>query len=65
MRVSAAYLERVGRDWQKAFRAAHGKTAPAIIYERGWFKIENSAGTKYRRATIEQMTKVLRKGFDD
>lgn len=63
MRVSAAYLERVAKDWQKAFQEAHDKPAPAVVWEKGWFRIENSWRPRYRRATLEAMTKTLRKGF--
>lgn len=67
MRVSAAYLERVARDWQQAFQQAHGKDAPAVVWEKGWFRINNESGwhPRYRRATLEAMTKTLRKGFKD
>jgi len=66
MRVSAAYLERVAKDWQHAFEAAHGKPAPQIRWSRGWFRIgDGPLGTGYRRTKLEQMTKVLRKGFTD
>jgi len=66
MRVSAAHLERVARDWQRAFEDAHGKTAPTVEWVRGWFRIGNGTIRKgYRRADLEQMTKVLRKGFKD
>jgi hypothetical protein len=64
MRVSASYLERVARDWQHAFEAAHGKPAPSIIWQKGWFVIE-STRWRYRRAAIEEMTKTLRKGFTE
>ena len=63
MRVSAAYLERVAKNWQDAFAKAHEKTAPPVTWERGWFTIGNERRHKYRRAQLEQMTKVLRKGF--
>lgn len=66
MRVSAAYLERVARDWQLAFVKAHGRSAPHIEWVRGWFRIGVGPYRQgYRRAQLEQMTKVLRKGFDD
>jgi hypothetical protein len=65
MRVSAAYLERVAREWQAAYVEAHDKSAPAIVWERGWFRIFNDSRwrPRYRRATIEAMTKTLRKSF--
>lgn len=64
MRVTTAYLERVARDWQAAFASAHGKTAPAIRWSRGWFRIgDGPLGKGYRRTELEQMTKTLRKGF--
>lgn len=65
MRVSAAYLERVARNWQAAFTEAHGKTAPPITWAKGWFTIKQTTARKYRRTQIEAMTKVLRKGFKD
>lgn len=67
MRVTTGYLEKVARDWQAAFEVAHGKTAPAVTWERGWFKIDHRAGytRRYRRAALEEMTKVLRRGFND
>ena len=59
MRVTASYLERVARDWQKAYAAANdGKMAPAVRWEKGWFIVE---GFRYRRAKLEMMTGVLRK----
>jgi len=65
MRVTAAYLERVARDWQSAYAKAHERTAPPVTWVRGWFTIGNERRAKYRRAQLEQMTKVLRKGFTD
>lgn len=65
MRVTAGYLERVAKDWQQAFENAHGKPAPPITRKGGWFTIKQSTEHKYRRAQIEQMTKVLRNGFKD
>ena len=64
MRVSAARLEGVAKEWQAAFSEAHGKTAPSITLENGWFQIGDDR-PKYRRWQIERMTKVLRAGFDD
>jgi len=52
VRVTAGYLERVARDWQKAFREANGKDAPAVTWEKGWFKID---GKRYRRRALEEM----------
>lgn len=66
MRVTTAYLERVIRDWQQAFQKAHGKQAPIVRWSKGWFRIgDGPLGKGYRRTQLEQMTKVLRKGFDD
>jgi len=65
MRVSAGYLERVAKDWQNAYAKAHERTAPSVTWEKGWFTIGNERRSKYRRAKLEQMTKVLRKGFTD
>lgn len=66
MKVSAGYLERVARDWQKAFEAAHNKPAPPIVWERGWFRVDQGTyKPRYRRAKVEEMTKVLRRGFTD
>lgn len=66
MRVSASYLERVARDWQQAFQRAHGRSPPAVEWVRGWFRIGVGPFRQgYRRAQLEQMTKVLREGFDD
>jgi hypothetical protein len=62
MRVSASYLEKVAKDWQRAFTEANGKVAPAVTWERGWFKIDGGQW-RHRRATLEEMTKTLRKGF--
>lgn len=56
MRVTAAYLERVARDWQSAYAKAHDKMAPPVTWERGWFTISNERRPKYRRAQLEQMT---------
>lgn len=57
MRVTAAYLERVARDWQKAYRAANDKDPPPVIWEKGWFKV----GTiRYRRQRLEEMTRNLK-----
>jgi hypothetical protein len=61
VRVSAAYLERVARDWQDAYCAAHQKPAPHIVWERGWFRIvDGGYRPKYRRAKLEQMTATLK-----
>lgn len=65
MKVTAAYLKRVAHDWQRAFEVAHMKPAPVIVWERGWFFIKNEPKRRYRRAALEEMTKVLRKGFKD
>jgi hypothetical protein len=64
-RFSAAYIERIAKDWQRAFAEAHGKTAPAVTWARGWFTINNERSPKYRRRQLERMTEVLRIGFDD
>jgi predicted TPR repeat methyltransferase len=61
MRVTASYLEKVGRDWQAAYAAANGKTAPAIRWSKGWFRVgDDPLGKGYRRAELEEMTKRLR-----
>lgn len=67
MKVSAAYLERVARDWQQAFKEVHGKSAPGVYWENGWFRIENPTGwnPRYRRAKLEEMTSTLRKVLTD
>lgn len=57
MRMSAAYLERVIRDWQRAYINANGKDAPSVVWEKGWFKV----GTmRYRRKRLEEMTENLK-----
>ena len=56
--------ERIIKAWQAAFAEAHGKTPPIVTWANGWFRI-GDAGKRYRRAEIESMTKVLRKGFTD
>jgi hypothetical protein len=57
MRVSAAYRERLIREWQEAYEVANDKTAPAVTIDRGWFLI----GTKrYGRARFEEMRNNLR-----
>jgi hypothetical protein len=58
MRVTTSYLERVARDWQKAYREANSRDAPAVVWEHGWFKIDSK---RYRRATLEDMTNTLRR----
>ncbi len=62
MRVSTAYLNKVARDWQKAYEAAHRNEAPTVFWENGWFKIDDGRGytPRYRRAKLEQMTATLR-----
>lgn len=57
MRVSAGYLERVAREWQRAYLAANGKDAPAVVWEKGWFKI---GSIRYRRQRLEEMTANLK-----
>lgn len=64
-RFSAAYLERVAKDWQAAYAKAHSRTAPSVTWENGWFTINNERSPKYRRRQLERMTKVLGAGFDD
>ena len=53
MKVSATYLERLARDWQRAYMNANGKDAPSIVWEKGWFKI---GAVRYRRKRLEEMT---------
>lgn len=67
MRVPDVEIHRVADNWRQAFEAAHGKRAPSIVWAAGWFRIKQSQGwsPRYRRSQIEQMTKTLRKGFDD
>lgn len=66
MKVPASEIRRVAEEWQQAFRTAHGKPAPRIVWEVGWFRIyQGQRAARYRRTQIVQMTKVLRKGFDD
>ena len=57
MRVTASYLERVAREWQAAYSALYLKEAPAVKWERGWFKIQ---GASYRRKALEEMRDRLR-----
>jgi len=58
VRVTAGYLERIARDWQKAYREANSKGAPAVTWANGWFQI---GAHRYRRATLEDMTSTLRR----
>lgn len=60
MRFSAAYIERIAKEWQAAFAKAHQRTAPPVTWERGWFTIGDESRSKYRRWQIERMTKTLR-----
>ncbi len=60
MRVTAAYLERLARDWQDAYQAINDQTAPAVVWEKGWFLISGASSTKYRRAKLEEMRDRLR-----
>lgn len=63
-RVHVAEIEQTAREWQRAFEAAHDKAAPPVYWERGWFRIDHGGwAPRYRRATLEAMTKTLRKGF--
>jgi 2-methylcitrate dehydratase PrpD len=57
MRVTTAYLERVAREWQAAYLAANGKTAPPVVWEKGWFKV---GAIRYRRQRLEEMTQNLK-----
>lgn len=61
MKVSAAYLERVAREYQAAYAAANEETAPAITWQRGWFIIGNRPSFRYRRTAIEEMRDELRR----
>lgn len=63
MRVTAAYLERVAREYQAAYTAANEEAAPDLIWQRGWFVMTRGSGTsrKYRRAEIEEMRDELRR----
>lgn len=63
MKVTAAYLERVAREYQAAYTAANGEPAPGIVWQRGWFVITRSIGSsrKYRRTEIEEMRDELRR----
>lgn len=60
MRVTAAYLERLMRDYQQAYAAANSKPCPRLRWEKGWFTIGESGRTKYRRARLEEMLANLR-----
>lgn len=62
MSLHASDLEQIARDWQRAFSEAHGKIAPPVVWEWGWFRI---GANRYRRKKLQEMTEVLRKGFDD
>lgn len=65
MRIADTEIHRVADAWRRAFEGAHGKKPPAIVWNRGWFRIRNTQewSPRYRRSKIEDMTKVLRKGF--
>lgn len=54
----ASYLENLGRNWQRAYLAVNGKTAPEVIWKSGWFLID---GKRYRRSTLEAMHTRLQK----
>ena len=53
-----AYLERLARNWQNAYRTVNGKEPPDVVWERGWFLI---GGKKYRRSVLEAMHTRLQK----
>jgi len=60
VRVTAAYIERLIRNYQKAYEAANNKPCPPLIWEDGWFSIGESRRTKHRRAKLEEMLANLR-----
>jgi hypothetical protein len=55
-RFSAAYLENLARRWQAHYQRTSGKTAPNVVWEKGWFIIE---GRRYRRTELERMVERL------
>lgn len=67
MKTKDAEIHRVADNWRQAFESAHGKKPPSIVYNLGWYRIKQTQGwsPRYRRSKIEDMTKVLRKGFKD
>ena len=56
-RFSIHYLEKLAREWQQAYEVANDKTAPAVVWQRGWFVI---GAKRYRRAEFEKMRNELR-----
>jgi hypothetical protein len=59
-RFSAARIEQIIREWQAAFAEANQRTAPPVIWEKGWFTIGDERQSKYRRWQLERMTQNLR-----
>lgn len=64
-KVPELEVERVALEWKLAFQKAHNKAPPAITWDHGWFTVHHSLewNPRYRRATVEAMTRTLRRGF--
>lgn len=59
MKLSAAYIQRLIREYQQAFEAVHDKPAPTIAWENGWFRFFPN-GIRFRRPVFEEMRDRLR-----
>ena len=59
MRMSASYIEKLIREYQRAFEAVHHKQAPTVVWENGWFRFFPN-GIRFRRSRLEEMTNRLR-----
>lgn len=51
--------------WREAYRAANGRPAPAVSYERGWFIMKDPYTVRYRRSELAQATMRLRDRVKD
>jgi hypothetical protein len=60
MKVTAAYIEQLIRDYQSAYTDANEATAPAVTWSRGWFTIGRPSA-RYRRKALEEMRDELRR----
>jgi hypothetical protein len=59
MKLSAAHIQRLIREYQQAFEAVHNKPAPTIAWENGWFRFFPN-GIRFRRSRFEEMRDRLR-----
>lgn len=51
--------DRLIASYSAAYERRHGKIAPGLVYERGWYVFKNGSSARYRRHRIEGMRDFL------